>query len=164
MRTLSIHIYCGSRQENATHNLRIPLVYSWDSSGIQLGFLWYTVGIPVVLKDDLLYMCYSFSSYVCIFCAILNNLSCFVYVSFRCENDNRAPCAKQFNWKQIEGGLTGTFIQYPLSISLRCIWNIRKIISNGLCSFRKSKPFHADLSLGISCLPRLQRKSRFLTV
>ena len=45
---------------------------------IILGFLWYSVGIPVVLKSDLFSKCVS--SYVCIFCAILNNLARVIYV------------------------------------------------------------------------------------
>ena len=45
-----------------------------------------------------------------------------------------------------------TFIAnfYPLSKpegSLRYFWNIRKTISNELCSFGNNKAFHADLSL-----------------
>ena len=39
---------------------------------IILGLLWYSVGVPVVFKGDLVVL---ISSYVCIFCAILNNLS-----------------------------------------------------------------------------------------
>ena len=40
------------------------MVLSWDSCGIQLGFLWYSVGIPVVLSWDtcvtqLGFLCYT---------------------------------------------------------------------------------------------------------
>ena len=45
---------------------------------IILGFLWYSLGVPVVLKGDLFSK--QVSSYVCIFCAILNNLAHVIYV------------------------------------------------------------------------------------
>ena len=43
------------------------------TQNIILGSLWYPVGVPVVLKSDLLWLL--ISSYTCIFCAILNSLS-----------------------------------------------------------------------------------------
>ena len=49
---------------------------------IILGFLW-SVGIPVLLKGDLFSKLVS--SYVCIFCAILNNLARVIYVISNCH-------------------------------------------------------------------------------
>ena len=69
------------------YSVGIPVVLSWDSCGTQMGFLWYSLGIPVILKDDFLW--YRFSSYVCIFCTFLNNLSCFV-TTYQCGNSNHA--------------------------------------------------------------------------
>ena len=50
---------------------------------IILGFLWYSLGVPVVLKGDLFSK--RVSSYVCIFCAILNNLAHVIYVISNCH-------------------------------------------------------------------------------
>ena len=50
---------------------------------IILGFLWYSLGVPVVLKGDLFSK--RVSSYVCIFCAILNNLARVIYVISNCH-------------------------------------------------------------------------------
>ena len=50
---------------------------------IILGFLWFSVGITVVLKSDLFSK--RVSSYVCIFCAILNNLARVIYVISNCH-------------------------------------------------------------------------------
>ena len=92
------------------YSIGILVVLSLDSCGTQLGFLWYSVRIPVVLigvpvvliwvpvvlswvscGTQLGFLWYSFSSCVCIFSAILNNLPRFVRVTFRCANSNRAP-------------------------------------------------------------------------
>ena len=51
---LEVKSYCG-RGKNVSHNPGIPVILRWDSCGTQLGFLWYSVGIPVVLKGDLLW-------------------------------------------------------------------------------------------------------------
>ena len=48
-----------------------------------LRFLWYSLGVPVVLKGDLFTK--RVSSYVCIFCAILNNLARVIYVISNCH-------------------------------------------------------------------------------
>ena len=50
---------------------------------IILGLLWYSLGVPVVLKGDLFSK--RVSSYVCIFCAILNNLARVTYVISNCH-------------------------------------------------------------------------------
>ena len=54
-----------------------------SSQDIILGFLWYSVGIPVVLEGDLFSK--RVSSYVCIFCAILNNLARVIYAISNCH-------------------------------------------------------------------------------
>ena len=101
---------CGTQLGFLWYSVGILVVLSWDSCCTQLGFLWYSVRIPVVLigvpvvliwvpvvlswvscGTQLGFLWYSFSSCVCIFSAILNNLPRFVRVTFRCANSNRAP-------------------------------------------------------------------------
>ena len=48
-----------------------------------LRFLWYSVEIRLVLKGDL--SSKRVSSYLCIFCAILNNLAHVIYVLSNCH-------------------------------------------------------------------------------
>ena len=79
--TLIACVVCScQKSEHLTVTLFTPLI-AFDvmrTQHIIFGFLWYSVGIPVVLKGDLFTM--RVSSYVFIFCAILNNLARFIYV------------------------------------------------------------------------------------
>ena len=58
---------------------------------IILRFLWYSVGIPVVLKGNLFSK--RGSLYVCIFCAIFNNLARVIYVISNCHKRKWQSCA-----------------------------------------------------------------------
>ena len=71
---------------------------------IILGFLW-SFGIPVLLKGDLFRKLVS--SYVCIFCAILNNLARVIYVISNCHMAN--TCITGSNKVNKQDDYTGIF-------------------------------------------------------
>ena len=71
---------------------------------LDLGFLW-SFGIPVLLKGDLFRKLVS--SYVCIFCAILNNLARVIYVISNC--DMAITCITGSNKVNKQDDYTGIF-------------------------------------------------------